>query len=57
MKQLAAVIFDVDGTIIDTSDFIIDAYKYTLAHHNLPERTRRSLSRFITRSRKKTYSW
>jgi pyrophosphatase PpaX len=32
MKQLPikAVFFDVDGTLLDTTTFIIDAYKYTL---------------------------
>lgn len=27
-----AVLFDVDGTLLDTTTFIIDAYKYTLSH-------------------------
>jgi pyrophosphatase PpaX len=32
--QIKAVFFDVDGTLLDTTTFIIDAYKYTLQQVN-----------------------
>ena len=30
-----AVLFDMDGTILDTSDFVFSAVEYTLTQHNL----------------------
>ena len=33
--MIKAILFDIDGTILDTSDFVFSAVKYTLAKHNL----------------------
>lgn len=30
-----AILFDIDGTIVDTHDFVFDALQYTLDKHNL----------------------
>ena len=32
---MKAVLFDMDGTILDTSDFVFSAVEYTLTQHNL----------------------
>ena len=31
-----AVLFDIDGTLIDPWDFVIGAFKYTLTFHGHP---------------------
>lgn len=39
-KEIEAAIFDVDGMILDTREFIFQAYEHTLHHHGhtVPER-------------------
>lgn len=39
MSQLTTVLFDLDGTIIDSVRLIIDSYHHTLRTHGLPART------------------
>jgi pyrophosphatase PpaX len=39
MSQLTTVLFDLDGTLIDSIRLILDSYHHTLAVHNLPART------------------
>ncbi len=39
MPQLTTVLFDLDGTIIDSVRLIIDSYHHTLRTHGLPART------------------
>jgi pyrophosphatase PpaX len=39
MPQLTTVLFDLDGTIIDSVGLIIDSYHHTLRTHGLPART------------------
>ncbi|MCX7996597.1 MAG: HAD-IA family hydrolase [Patescibacteria group bacterium] len=34
-KPVKAVLFDVDGTLIDTTEFILQAYEYTLDSENI----------------------
>lgn len=43
MKQFKAVIFDVDGTLIDTEEFILKSFEHTLSKHNLPQRSREEI--------------
>jgi pyrophosphatase PpaX len=33
---ITTVLFDVDGTLLDTSEFILGAFEHALAHHGLP---------------------
>src|SRR5947209_1190792 len=35
MRGIEAVLFDVDGTLLDTREFIYQAYKHTLQAHGL----------------------
>ncbi len=35
MREIEAVLFDVDGTLLDTREFIYQAYKHTLRAHGL----------------------
>ena len=39
MKEIEAVIFDVDGTLLDTTEFYYQAYKHTFLYHGLPTRS------------------
>ena len=47
MKNLKAVIFDLDGTLLDTLDDLADATNATLAAFGYPTRTRAEVRRFI----------
>src|SRR5687768_9095766 len=39
MPMLNTVLFDLDGTLIDSLRLILDSYHHTLAQHGLPART------------------
>src|ERR687890_2472090 len=39
MTALRTVLFDLDGTLIDSVRLILDSYHHTLATHGLPPRT------------------
>jgi pyrophosphatase PpaX len=39
MPRLQTVLFDLDGTLIDSIRLILDSYHHTLTQHNLPART------------------
>src|ERR687885_605185 len=39
MKPLRTVLFDLDGTLIDSVRLILDSYHHTLAAHGLPPKT------------------
>jgi pyrophosphatase PpaX len=39
MPRLQTVLFDLDGTLIDSIRLILDSYHHTLRQHNLPPRT------------------
>lgn len=39
MPAIHTVLFDLDGTLIDSVRLILDSYHHTLAAHNLPPRT------------------
>ena len=39
-KPFDAVLFDLDGTLLDSVELILESYRHTLAHHALPPRPR-----------------
>jgi pyrophosphatase PpaX len=39
MPPIRTVLFDLDGTLIDSVRLILDSYHHTLAAHGLPPRT------------------
>jgi pyrophosphatase PpaX len=39
MSKLDTILFDLDGTLIDSIRLILDSYHHTLASHGLPPRT------------------
>ncbi|MEO5799592.1 MAG: HAD-IA family hydrolase [Gemmatimonadales bacterium] len=40
MPDIHTVLFDLDGTLLDSVDLIVDSYHHTLAAHSLPPMTR-----------------
>lgn len=47
MKRYKAVIFDVDGTLLDTTEGVLAAVQYTIKEAGLPEIDREALLTFI----------
>ncbi|MHB8843013.1 MAG: HAD-IA family hydrolase [Candidatus Aquicultor sp.] len=55
MQELKAALFDIDGTLLDTSEFIFQAYEYTLNKFGLAPRTRSEVSVLIGKSLETCY--
>jgi len=47
MHEFKAVLFDLDGTLLDTKEFIFQAYEYTLDKHGLPAKDRSEIAALI----------
>ncbi len=47
MNNIKLCIFDVDGTLINTREFIVQAFEYTLAKHSLPVPSREEIIKTI----------
>ena len=47
MNKINTVIFDMDGTVLNTLDDLTDAVNYTLAKHGLPTRDKEDYRRFF----------
>jgi len=47
MKKYDAIIFDLDGTLLDTLDDIADSANYALAHYGFPKRERAEIRSFV----------
>ncbi|MCM1103060.1 MAG: HAD hydrolase-like protein [Clostridium sp.] len=47
MEQWRAVVFDVDGTLLDTSEGVLSSVRYTIEAHGLAPLSDRELRRFI----------
>lgn len=44
---MTAILFDLDGTLLDTLDDLADAVNVTLAHFGCPQRTREEVRQFV----------
>ncbi len=47
MKKYEAVIFDLDGTLLNTLDDLTDAVNHTLRQYHYPEREKREIRSFL----------
>lgn len=54
--MLKAILFDLDGTLLDTSEFIFQAYEHTLTTHGFETINREKLSPHIGRGLRVIYS-
>lgn len=55
MQIFKAVLFDIDGTLLDTSEFIFQAYEHTLATFGYPQSGRSDISKLIGKSLESCY--
>lgn len=54
-RQPKAVIFDVDGMLLNTTEFIFQAYEYTLQQFGYPKPDRKFMASLIGRSLRECY--
>jgi HAD superfamily hydrolase (TIGR01509 family) len=54
-KQIKAAVFDVDGMLLDTREFLFQAYEHTLAAHGLPLVPRPVMAKHIGRTLENCY--
>lgn len=47
MQAFEAILFDVDGTLLDTSEFIFQAFEYSLEHAGFPKKNREEMARLV----------
>src|SRR5438067_1792684 len=52
-----AALFDLDGTLLDTKEFIYQAFEYTFKLHGLPVRSRDELTAIIGRALDECYDY
>ncbi len=55
--DITLVIFDVDGTLLDTSEFIYQAYEHTLKEHGVPLQNRAVVGSIIGRKLEDCYAF
>ena len=46
-EKRTGILFDLDGTLLDTLDDLTDATNYTLRHFGCPERSREEMRRIV----------
>jgi pyrophosphatase PpaX len=47
MQVFEAILFDVDGTLLDTSEFIFQAFEHSLERAGFPEKSREEMARLV----------
>ncbi len=55
--MIKAVVFDIDGTLLDTSEFIYQAYEHTIRTHKHPERNREDIASQIGKKIEDCYAF
>lgn len=55
MGAVKAVLFDVDGTLLDTKEFVFQAFEHTFKAHGLPKKSREEISRVIGKPLEECY--
>lgn len=54
-RRIKAVLFDLDGTLLDTSEFIFSAFEHTLEHHDREVLDRQTMGKMMGRSLSECY--
>lgn len=57
MGSVEAVVFDLDGTLVDTSEFISQAYEHALELHGHPRRSREEIASQVGRKLEECYAF
>ena len=47
MNKVDTVVFDLDGTLLDTLDDLVESVNYALEKHGLPLRTKQEVRSFL----------
>ncbi|MBE0449161.1 MAG: HAD hydrolase-like protein, partial [Actinobacteria bacterium] len=47
MRNFKAILFDIDGTLLDTSEFIFQAFEYTLDTYGFPLKSREEIASLV----------
>ena len=55
MRKLKAVLFDIDGTLLDSAEFIYRAFEYVLHERKLPPRSRADMAAVMGASLEECY--
>src|SRR5437868_1252105 len=55
MKDIKAVLFDVDGTLVDTTELILQSFEHTLKTHNAPLKSREDILQIIGPGAREAY--
>lgn len=56
LSGIRAVLFDVDGTLLNTFDFIYGAFEYAFGQHGIPPLTRQEISHLMGGPLEEVYS-
>lgn len=54
-RRIKAVLFDLDGTLLDTSEFIFSAFEHTLAHNDRKVLDRETMGKMMGRALSECY--
>lgn len=54
-RRIKGVLFDLDGTLLDTSEFIFSAFEHTLAHHDVQILNRQTMGKMMGRALSECY--
>lgn len=54
-KNIEAVLFDIDGTLLDTTELIFRCYEHTISAHKLSHKTRKDMSVIFGKPLKECY--
>ncbi|CAN5651721.1 pyrophosphatase PpaX [soil metagenome] len=57
MSKIKAVIFDFDGTLVDTNEWVLSTYEHTLSHHGLKARSRAEIASQVGKRLEECYAF
>lgn len=57
MSKIKAVVFDIDGTLLDTSEYIYQAFEHVTQKHNFPKPNREAIASQIGKKLEECYAF